>query len=113
MYDYFYNYRVLPEMHMFCMNLDLFNSLPAEDQAIIGQAATTAARDYWSDNPVAEEEWHQAGIDAGLEIVELTAEEKAINVAKVREEVWPQMKSILGSVIMQQIRDFAQPVPGS
>jgi TRAP-type C4-dicarboxylate transport system substrate-binding protein len=95
------------------MNLELYNTLSAEDQQILQQAATIAAKFITNDISRAKEgDFIQQARDLGVEVIELTPEQMAINAKVTREEVWPELEKETGKVLMDQVLAYAQPLPG-
>lgn len=71
-------------IHCFGMNLDLWNSLPAEGQEIIHEAVRLAEEDYYPYLYESEAELEDFFVGEGLTIIHLTDEEKAAFREKVK-----------------------------
>ena len=101
------------EYHWPVMNLDLWNSLSAEDQKILQDAADERLG-YWWDHYIDEiEEPYLAEFDAlpDKEIVYLTNEELAAFAKRVREEAWPKMEELIGTTLYERMVALAEPLP--
>ena len=109
---YDYRYRMRPEVQLLLMSLDVFNSLPLKDQQIVQEAADNTCDWLWEITPVTNDSEREAAAAEGWEIVELTPEQMGANVEAVRESVWPYMEGVIGKVLMDKIREYAQSVPG-
>jgi TRAP-type C4-dicarboxylate transport system substrate-binding protein len=91
------------EMWYFYMNLDLWNSLSADDQKLIQEVSSELEKKRFA---VAEED-EKANIqklaDYGIEIITFTDEELAGFAAKAREYVWPKIRDDIGGDLMDRI----------
>ncbi|GAJ05572.1 unnamed protein product, partial [marine sediment metagenome] len=108
LYRYNYGFAAGP----WIVNLDLWNSLSAEDQDILQTAMTKALSDAWDRG----EELDRVGIDemkaAGVEIVELTTEQMSANVEACRDKVWAWVETeMFSKEFMDMVRGLAQPLP--
>lgn len=72
-------------IHLFGMNNDVWNSLPAEGQEVIQEAITLAEQDYYEYLYAGEEDLIKFFEDEGLTIIHLTDEEKAQFKARVTD----------------------------
>ena len=75
---YVYQFRTKPELGYCLMNLELFNSLPAEDQQIIQRAANTAIDFLLEDVRSKEAYWEEEGRKVGVEVIYPTPEQLAV-----------------------------------
>ena len=91
------------EMWYFYINLDLWNSLSADDQKLIQEVSSELEKKRFA---VAEED-EKANIqklaDYGIEIITFTDEELAGFAAKAREYVWPKIRDDIGGDLMDRI----------
>jgi len=93
------------EQHWITMNLELWNSLPEDIQAAVQEAANEASTIRWQQ--VETEDQHYRDVlknEFGWEIVMLTTEELNACASKVRLEVWPKMKEMLGDELYTEVR---------
>ena len=109
MYDYFY--RV--EMSPFMISEKVWQKLNAEEQNWIQQAASKAAPEGWNlarDT----ENYHTARVVSEYkfeECVKLTEEQNIANIKAIREQVWPELDTLIGKDIMDRARQLATPLP--
>lgn len=90
------------------MNLDLWNKLSKEDQAILLKAADTVMADQARDAEQDELEFLQKMRDAGINVHISTREEWMEAAKVVREQAWPKIESeLLGPELMEKVRKYA------
>jgi len=109
--DYYLNTKHIVNTGAALMNLEAFNSLDAEDQKIVTDAATQMLAEQFANAERLDLHYRQVAIDKGIEFIELTPEELAVNVKLVREKVWPLMDEKIGTILMDQIRATAAEPP--
>lgn len=91
------------EMWYLYMNLEVWNSLSAEEQEVI-QTAAKALEDKRFAEAEAETAEYEAKLEeAGITIIRFTDEQLA-NFAKIsREKVWPQIKADFGEELFDEV----------
>lgn len=93
------------------MAMDDWNSLDAEDQQILTDAADQMLAKHFGDAEGLDLKYRQQAIDKGIEFIELTPAEFALHVQLVRDAVWPLMDEKIGTFVMNQIRAGAAEPP--
>jgi TRAP-type C4-dicarboxylate transport system substrate-binding protein len=94
------------------MNKKLWDSLPAEDQAIL----TASADKVMADQAIAAEQDEKDFMDklrtAGVKVHEVSDQEWDISAKVVRDKAWPIIeKELLGTELMEKIKLHATPIP--
>jgi len=84
------------------MNAELFDSLSAEDQGIVMQAAKEAQDKRTETAEVSEAEYTQKFRDYGVEVVEFTQAEYDNFRAVSAADVWPALEPIIGRALLDQ-----------
>lgn len=85
-------------------NLDAYNALSAEQQQLVEQAAVAVMEARFDVARAEDQHYVDLAVADGMEYFELTDEQLAPIVARVRELVWPQMEPEVGAEIMDMIR---------
>ncbi len=98
--DYWYDYRFYLYFDETIINMDLWNSLSAEDQKIIRDAGLELERERNEELVEMEKAYEQKLTDYGIEIIKFTDEEYAMFRAVLIEDVWPELESIIGKKLM-------------
>lgn len=107
-YNYQYTFASCPVI----MNLELWNSLDKEDQEIIQTAMTEAAEIEWERAVEAQETAVREMEEAGVEVIDLTTEQMAANVAACRDKVWSwAAENFFSEELMKAVLSFAEPLP--
>lgn len=92
------------ESWWFAINMDLWNKLSKEDQAIMLQAAQEESDVQWSRADAIDEEYRQKlAKEYGWEIVTLSQEQLNAIATHVRKVVWPKLEEIVGKELMDRI----------
>ena len=108
MYKYNYVFAAAP----WIINLDLWNSLPEEDQEILRTAMTEAIAIEWDIGRKTEEEAIAKMQEAGVEVVDLTTEQMAANVEACRNKVWSwAAENIYKKEFLNTVLSFAEELP--
>lgn len=81
----------------------VFESLPPEFQAIISDVFRQASNDSFSKAVQRDKEYMDKLQEYGVEILELTDEQRANYVQFTREKVWPYMEKRVGKEIMSNL----------
>jgi len=93
------------ETHWVTINKDIWDKLPADVQAAMQEAANEASAIRWGQVETEDEEYRNIlKNDFGWQIVMLTDEELKACADKVRREVWPKMKDLLGEELYTEVR---------
>lgn len=91
------------EMWFLYMNLDLWNSLSAEEQEIF-QTAATALEEKRFDEAEAETAEYEAKLEEeGVTIIRFTDEELSEFARVNREQVWPEVKADFGEELFEKV----------
>jgi len=93
------------EMWFWYMNLDLWNSLSKEDQKILQDVGDEL---YEKSIDTVEEEqvsYQQRLRDSGIEVITFTDEELTKIAKKMRENVWPKLREVIGPELMDEVLD--------
>jgi len=109
---YHYNYQYSFAAPAVIINLDLWESLTKEDQEILDRAMTEAENIEW-DKAIESQNAAIAEMkEAGVEIIELTVEQMAANVAACRDKVWTwAAENLYSKEFMNTVLGFAEPIP--
>jgi TRAP-type C4-dicarboxylate transport system substrate-binding protein len=86
------------------VNLETYESLTDEQKQLIETAAVAVMEARFGAAQAEDQHYVDLAVESGMEYFELTDEQMAPIVAKVREEVWPQMEPDVGKDIMDLIR---------
>jgi len=105
--DYFVHSKHNFSSYALLMNSEVWDSMDAEDQAIVGNAAKAVIDQQFSAAKAEDEKWIAAAQEAGMEYIVPTPEEHRAWIDRVRSEVWPQAEEKLGKSIMDAIRKNA------
>jgi len=85
------------------MNLDLWNSLSAEEQEIVQTAADALQEKRWDEAEAETAEYEAKMEEAGIKVIRFTDEDLA-GFAKVnREKVWPVIRSDFGEELFDEV----------
>lgn len=103
--DYFVQTRDRIDLENLFMNLELWNSLPKEDQDIIQSSAIEAQNWAWDWIEEEEKTWVAQAEAAGMEVAELAPEVMAEIVRRDHEIEWPfAEEELIGKEMMDAIR---------
>ena len=92
------------ESWWFAINMDLWNKLSKEDQAVMLKAAQEESDIQWARADQVDEEYRQKLVkEYGWQIVTLSQEQLNAVAASVRKKVWPKMEEIIGKELMDRI----------
>lgn len=89
-------------------NLASFEGLSPEHQKLIEDAAVAEMGVQFEAAQAEDEKYVKLAVESGMEYFELTDEQLAPIVTKVRADVWPQMEPDVGSDIINLIREKAK-----
>lgn len=89
-------------------NLESYEALSAEHQTLIQDAAVAEMAARFSTARAEDQHYVDLAVADGMEYFELTDEQLAPIVEKVRAEVWPQMEPDVGKEIMDLVRAQAK-----
>ncbi len=93
------------EQHWIVINKGAWDQLPVDIQEIMQQTANEASALRWDQVETEDEDYRKIlKEDFGWEIVMLTPEELKVCADKVRREVWPKMKDLLGEELYTAVR---------
>jgi len=84
------------------MNLELFNSLSAEDQNIVMKAAKEVQDKRMAAAEASEQEFTQKFRDYGVEVVEFTQAEYDNFRAVAAADVWPALEPVIGKALLDE-----------
>lgn len=93
------------ESYWFSMNKESYDSLTPEDQKVIRDAAERQCLTQFNYVREMDEKCLQELRDFGLEVILLSPEEIEACAAAIREDVWPELELMIGTVIMYKIYD--------
>ena len=85
-------------------NLESYNALSPEYQALIENSAVAEMSKQFADAQTTDQKYVDLAVADGMKYFELTDEQIAPIAAKVRAEVWTQMEPDVGKEIMDLIR---------
>ncbi len=102
--DYFTYYKQMFQFADILMNMEVWNSLSAEDQEIVAHAAAMVSAEQFRVGQADELFYRQKVTDFGIEVIDLTPAEMKVAVENVRATVWPQMEDVIGSYLVDLIR---------
>ncbi|GGO57527.1 TRAP-type C4-dicarboxylate transport system, substrate-binding protein [Roseovarius pacificus] len=89
-------------------NLNNFEELSEEHQALIVETAETMMEEQFASARAEDQRNIERAVADGMEYIELTEEESAALKEAVRTQVWPLIEESVGSEIMEQIRAHAK-----
>ena len=90
------------------MNNKLWNSLSAEDQAILTSCADKVMGDQAIAAEKDEADFKKKLEEAGVKVYEVTQDEWAEGAKVVREKAWPRIQEeLLGSILMEKVKAHA------
>jgi TRAP-type C4-dicarboxylate transport system substrate-binding protein len=90
------------------MNKKLWNSLSADDQALLTRAADKVMSDQALAAEKDEAEFKQKLVDAGVQVYEVSQAEWESGAKIVRENAWPRIQEeLIGSILMEKIKAHA------
>jgi len=89
------------------MNLEAWNRLDPKNQSVIKETAQIVMEKQFSEAKATDEGYRKKAIDAGIEYIALSKDEKAQAIKVAREKVWPEIEKVVGPEIMSQIRKNA------
>ncbi|MCI8513827.1 MAG: TRAP transporter substrate-binding protein DctP [Lachnospiraceae bacterium] len=95
--------RTSSELMCINVNMDLWNSLPEDYQKIIADAFYSSSMFSFESAEQYEDENKQLLKDYGIEIYVPSEEDLAKVSAKVREELWPELKKMYGEEAVDKI----------
>lgn len=105
--DYYVHSRQNFAFSVLAMNLDTFEDMSEEDQAIIETAAREMVSAQFVNARKEDEHWIRTAQENGMEYIEPAASDMSNWIAKVREEVWPLVEEAYGNSIMDIVRENA------
>jgi len=93
------------EQHWITINKGVWDKLPADVQAALQEAANEASAIRWDQVETEDADYRKVlKEEFGWDIVMLTDEELKACADKVRREVWPKMKDLLGEDLYTEVR---------
>ena len=93
------------EQHWITINRGVWDKLPADIQAALQEAANEASAIRWDQVETEDADYRKVlKEEFGWDIVMLTDEELKACADKVRREVWPKMKDLLGEDLYTEVR---------
>ena len=93
------------EQHWITINKGVWDKLPADIQAALQEAANEASAIRWGQVETEDADYRKVlKEEFGWDIVMLTDEELDACASKVRREVWPKMKELLGEELYTEVR---------
>ncbi|MBE9513459.1 MAG: TRAP transporter substrate-binding protein DctP [Chloroflexi bacterium] len=98
-------YNDFCESLWFQMNKQSVDSLTGHDRQVIAGAADHHSREQFEYVQQMDEEYLEKLQGYGLEIIMLTQEELDACATAIRQDVWPELESMIGTVIMYQLYD--------
>lgn len=101
--NYYVAYNVFAENIGFFMSQQVFDSLPAEYQAMIEDAFMKEAVHSYAVAEQLDQEAIKNMEDYGIEIIYLTDEEMEAYVQTVQEKTWPKLSANIGEDVMEKL----------
>ncbi|WP_432640025.1 TRAP transporter substrate-binding protein DctP [Albidovulum sp.] len=86
------------------VNLETYEELTDEQKKLVEETAIATMEAQFVAAKAEDEHYVQLAVESGMEYFELTDEQLAPIVEKVRAEVWPQMEPDVGKDVMDLIR---------
>ena len=87
------------------INLDLWNSVAPEDQAIFQEVTDEVINWTWEQAVADEQHWVEMLEDYGMGVIYLTDEEWETFANRARSAEWPYFRELVGDEIMDSIMD--------
>ncbi|RVU31033.1 TRAP transporter substrate-binding protein DctP [Neptunomonas marina] len=94
------------EQGFFVVNLDWWNGLSAEEQEAVQASANEAADWAWQEAQTISNDLIADIKDYGINVVELTPEQRAKMSKIIREKEWTWIESTVGKGLVDQIREI-------
>ncbi|APX18092.1 C4-dicarboxylate ABC transporter substrate-binding protein (plasmid) [Phaeobacter inhibens] len=102
--DYFVDSRQRFSFAGLMMSNDVWQSLDAEDQAIVSEAANEVVAKQFEEARAEDQKWIKEAQANGMKYIVPTEEEINSWAKVVRETVWVEAEGIIGKEIMDQVR---------
>lgn len=100
---YFIRYKSIAENNEILINMDKWNSLPAEYQDILLNAVQEECVKSFDSADEIDEMYCKKLEEAGIQVINLTEEEMAAVTEKVREHAWPAMAQSLTQEVIDVV----------
>ena len=105
--EYYVHYKQQFMTANLVANLEAFNRLSKEHQAIVAESAKLVMEKQFKEGRDLDMQYRQKAINHGIKYIPLSKEDHAAAIKAVRTEVWPEMEKIVGKELMDQIRQNA------
>lgn len=89
------------------MNLQSWESLSEEHQAVVQEAAATVMEEHFTEAQEIDQSYVEKAKESGMEVVAPSEEQLKALAATVREKVWPLLDEEVGTEIMDVVRENA------
>ena len=108
--DYWIPYYAMSDGFFYIINLELWNSLSAEDQKIIQDAAILEQDKQMEAAETKEAEYLQKTSDYGIEVIELTPLDMENIANAVMEDVWPELIPMVGKTLLDDAKAYVESI---
>lgn len=105
---YYIPYNAFVENTAYYMSNKVWNELNAEQQAAVQASFSKAALSSFSDSENKDTEFTKKLSEAGIEVIELSDEERSAIAAHVREKTWPKLEQAFGKELMDALKADVQ-----
>ena len=101
---YYIPYNAFVENTAYYMSNDVWNEMNAEQQAAVEAAFSKAALSSFEVSEAKDAEFTQKLSDDGIEVIEISDEDRAAIAAHVRETTWPKLEQAFGKELMDALK---------
>jgi len=103
--DYYTPYNCLFDQTAFMINQELWDSFSAEDQKIISEAVDYEADKSFADSKAEDEKYMKMMAEEGIEILEITPEQKKALAEHIRNVTWPKLEEKFGKDVLDKVKE--------
>jgi TRAP-type C4-dicarboxylate transport system substrate-binding protein len=103
--NYYTPYNCLFDQTGFLINQELWDSLSPEDQKIISEAVDYEADKSFADCKAEDEKYIKMMAEEGIEILEITPEQKKALAEHIRNVTWPKLEKKFGKDVLDKVKE--------
>ncbi len=105
---YYIPYNALFDQTAFLINKDLWYSFSESDRQVIMDAVNREADQSFVDSATEDDTYMDLMRERGIEIIEVSDEERAILAEHIRATTWPRFESKFGADMLNKVLDAVQ-----
>jgi len=102
---YYIPYNCFFDQTAFLINQELWDSLSPEDQKIISEAVDYEVKRSFPDCKADDEKYMKMMADEGIEILEITPEQRKALAEYIRNVTWPKLEKKFGKDVLDKIKE--------